>query len=216
MEVPEFSPQPPKKNPYAQEWGFFKTNLSIKFGWLITLSFLFTGFFYFSFLHNPAAQEKILETIVKAFQEGGLIGLRGKNPLLFVIKLFYTNLRATLAFTLMGFIPYFVGTIVFLFSLSILLGVTLALTVTKGFGYLTFFKLTAPHGIFELCAVFYGASLAVYLSREVTKKLSSRNREDSVPFVDLFKQIARSYILFIIPLLIWAAVVETLITPLLR
>lgn len=204
------------KNLCLKEWAFFKTNLFIRFGWLLILSAFLAGLFYFYFSNAPAAQERALKIILRAFQEEGFIGPAAKNPLMLALKIFYNNLRVLFVFTVLGFIPYFIGTAVFLFSLPVLLGLTLAATISKGFGFLTFLKLTAPHGIFELFAVFYGVSLGVYLSKEITKKILLRHKHDSIPFADLIKQIIRSFSLVIIPFLALAAVIETFIMTLFR
>jgi uncharacterized membrane protein SpoIIM required for sporulation len=204
------------KNLYSREWTFFRTNLAISFGWLIVLSVFFTGLLYFAFLQNPGAMAKVWKSIAEKFEEAGLIGLLGENPLLLALKIFYINSRTTFIFTMLGFIPFFLGAVLFLMLISVLLGVSLALTVTKGYGFFTFFKLTAPHGIIEIVAVIYGVSLGVYLSKEITKKLFARHRGSSIPFTDLLKTISRSYLLVIFPFLALAAGIEVFVTALLR
>jgi stage II sporulation protein M len=204
------------KNLYSREWAFFKTNLAISFGWLIVLSVFFTGLLYLAFLQNPGAMAKVWKSIAQKFQEAGLISLLGENHLLLALKIFYINSRTTFIFTMFGFIPFFLGAALFLMLISVLLGVSLALTMTKGYGFLTFFKLTAPHGIIEIVAVIYGVSLGVYLSKEVTRKLFARRRSNSLPFIDLLKTISRSYLLVVLPLLALAAGIEVFVTALLR
>jgi stage II sporulation protein M len=175
-----------------------------------------TGLFYFAFLENPDMMQEVMGSIVQKLQDEGIFGLRGEFSLLLVLKIFYLNLRSTAAFTLLGFAPFLLGAILFLTMLPVLMGVSLAVTVTKGFDFLTFFKLTAPHGIFELCAVFYGVSLGVYLSKEITKKLFSRASMPPTPLSSMTKQILKSYVLIVIPLLALAAVIEVYFTPLLK
>ncbi len=201
------------KNLYRKEWAFFRTNLVIAFGWLIVLSFCFTCLLYLAFLQNPEVMDKVWKSIAERFREAGLISLIGKNPALLAIKVFYINLRTTFIFTVLGFIPFFLGALPFLMMISVLLGVSLALTLTKGYGFLTFLQLTAPHGVLEMIAVIYGVSLGVYLSKEMTKKLFARHRGNSIPFRELMKAIPRSYLLVIIPLLALAAVIEAFVTP---
>jgi stage II sporulation protein M len=188
------------KNLYSREWAFFKTNLAISFGWLIVLSVFFTGLLYLAFLQNPGAMAKVWKSIAQKFQEAGLISLLGENHLLLALKIFYINSRTTFIFTMFGFIPFFLGAALFLMLISVL----------------TFFKLTAPHGIIEIVAVIYGVSLGVYLSKEVTRKLFARRRSNSLPFIDLLKTISRSYLLVVLPLLALAAGIEVFVTALLR
>jgi stage II sporulation protein M len=204
------------KNYYAQEWAFFKANLLIKFGWLVVLSVFLTGLVYFAFLQSPEDMEKVGKLIVEKFREEGLFRLFWGNPLLLAIRIFYINLRTTFFLTILGFVPFLIGAVVFLLMVAVLLGVSLALSVTKGYGFLTFFQLTAPHGVFELIAVIYGASLGVYLSLEMTKKIFRRQRGISLPLGGLLRQISRSYLLVILPLLALAAGIEAFVTPLFR
>jgi stage II sporulation protein M len=204
------------KKLYKHEWSFFKENLVIKFGWILVLSFFFGELFYFSFLHNPEIMKKIMDSVVERFQKEGLTDLQRQSSLWLALKIFYVNLRSTFLFTLLGFIPFLVGTVLFFGMFPLLLGVTLASLITKGFDFFTFFKFTAPHGVFELTAVFYGVSLGAYLSLEITKKLFSRYRQKTLPFWELTKPVFKSYPLIIIPLLALAALVEAFITPLLK
>jgi stage II sporulation protein M len=204
------------KKLYEHEWLFFKENLVIKFGWIIVLSFFFGELFYFSFLHNPEIMKKIMDSVVERFQKEGLIDLQRQSSFWLALKIFYVNLRSTFLFTLLGFIPFLVGTVLFFGMFPLLLGVTLASLITKGFDFFTFFKFTAPHGVFELIAVFYGVSLGAYLSLEITKKLFSRYRQKTLPFWELTKPVFTSYPLVIIPLLALAALVEAFITPLMK
>ena len=204
------------KKLYQGEWSFFKENLLIKFGWIAILSFFFTELFYFSFLYNPEVMKEIMNSIVEKFQKEGLMDLQKKSSSLLAVKIFYVNLRSTLLFTVLAFLPFLLGSVLFFLMFPVLLGVTLASVIAKGFGFSTFLKFTVPHGIFELAAVFYAVSLGVYVSLEITKKLFSQYREKSAPFADLIKPVIRSYPLVIIPLLALAAMVEVFITPLLK
>jgi stage II sporulation protein M len=204
------------KKLYEREWHFFKENLVIKFGWIVILSFFFSEMFYFSFLYNPEMMKKIMDAIVERFQREGLMDLKRQGSFVLALKIFYVNLRSTFLFTILGFIPFLLGTTLFFLMFPVLLGVTMASLITKGFDFFTFFKFTAPHGIFELTAVFYGVSLGAYLSLEITKKLFSRDRKRTLSFAELIRPVIRSYPLIIVPLLALAAFVEAFLTPLLK
>lgn len=83
----------------------------------------------------------------------------------------------------------------------------------------------APHGIFELPAIFYANSLSIFLSLQVTKKILYQNHgEDFLhgtiekktePLFPLFKRILKTWLSVIVPLLFVAAVIETFVTPIL-
>jgi len=203
------------KGLYFREWEFFREYLATIFIWLVFSSVMVTGVIYFSLLSKPESLASILGSIKNALQEKGLLEIMGKSPLWVAYKIFLNNLQATLLFTIMGIVPFFIGAIVFVSSVSVLLGATLALTVSKGFEIATFIKLTAPHGAIELLGVFYGASLGVFVSWQITKKLFPKHRPSTVPLVFLLKKFIISYTLFILPLLALAALIESFVTPLL-
>jgi uncharacterized membrane protein SpoIIM required for sporulation len=204
------------KNLIKAEWIFFQNRLSIIFGWLVVIVFVFTCLFYLAFRQNPEVMEMVWKSLGEKFQEAGLISLIGQNPLLLAGKIFWINFRTTSVFLLLGFLPFFLGAFLFVMTISALLGVSLALTLSREMGFWTFLKLTAPHGVFEIVGVIYGVSVGVYLSREMTKKLFARKREGSVPFVCLLKTAFGSYFLVVAPLLAIGAFLEAFVTPLLK
>jgi len=203
------------RNFYFREWEFFRDHLANIFVWLVFFAVLMSGLIYYSLLNEPESLTKILGSIKDALKEKGLLGIVGKNSFWVAYKIFLNNLQATLLFTALGLVPFFVGGVVFVSSVAVLLGATIALTVSKGFEIATFIKLTAPHGVVELLAVFYGASLGVFLSKQITKKLFPKHREGAVPLVFVLKKIFASYALLIWPLLALAALIESFVTPLL-
>ena len=202
------------KDLYFKEWEFFKEYLANIFLWLVVFSALMTGLIYFSLLNEPETLTKVLGSIKDALKEKGLLGIMGKSSFWVAYKIFLNNLQATLIFTALGLVPFLLGAVVFVSSVAVLLGATLALTVSKGFEIVTFIKLTAPHGVVELLAVFYGASLGVFLSKQITKKLFPKHRESTLPFWFVLKKFIASYVLLILPLLALAALIESLVTPL--
>ena len=203
------------KDLYGREWEFFRGYLANIFVWLVVFSVAVTGLIYFSLLNEPETLTKVLGSIKDALKEKGLLGIMGKSSYWIAYKIFLNNLQATLIFTALGIIPFFFGAVVFVSSVAVLLGATLALTVSKGFEIVTFIKLTAPHGAIELLAVFYGASLGVFLSKQITKKLFPKHRESTVPLAFVPKKFIVSYVLLILPLLALAALIESFVTPLL-
>lgn len=199
----------------VREWHFFRESLANIFIWLVFISALATGLVYYSLLHNPDALARVFDSIKDALKQKGLLGLVGKNSLWLAYKIFLNNLQATAIFTALGLIPFFLGAGVFVSSIAVLLGATLALTVSEGLPTATFIKLTAPHGVVELAAVFYGASLGVLLSRKITRKLLARLDPNPVSAFFLLKKILGSYALLVLPLLALAALIESFVTPLL-
>ena len=84
----------------------------------------------------------------------------------------------------------------------------------------------APHGIFELLAIDYSASIGVYLSLQISKKILNLERDELIVLfskknqdngsedqISLFKRALKTWLGVIVPLLIVAAIIETFITP---
>ena len=203
------------RNFYFREWEFFRDHLANIFVWLVFFAVLMSGLIYYSLLNEPESLTKILGSIKDALKEKGLLGIVGKNSFWVAYKIFLNNLQATLLFTALGLVPFFVGAVVFVSSVAVLLGATIALTVSKGFEIATFIKLTAPHGVVELLAVFYGASLGVFLSKQITRKLFPKRRESAFPLRFIWRKFLVSYAILIVPLLVLAALIESFVTPLL-
>src|SRR4030042_3965681 len=120
------------KDLYFREWEFFRKFLAHIFLWLVFFSVLMTGLIYFSLLNEPETLTKVLGSIKDALKEKGLLGIIGKSSFWAAYKIFLNNLQATLIFTALGLLPFFVGPVVFVSSVAVLLGATRALTVSKG------------------------------------------------------------------------------------
>ena len=96
------------------------------------------------------------------------------------------------------------------------------MTHLKGFSvFSTFLIYIAPHGIFELPALFYSVCMGFYLSLTITKKLlaigpsspgelflleQEKKKKESV--FDTVRGIVRTWIGVVIPLLLIAALIE--------
>jgi stage II sporulation protein M len=203
------------KNWYFREWEFFRGYLENIFVFLMFFAVMLTGLIYFSLVNEPENLEKVFGSIQEALREKGLLDIAGKSSFRVAGKIFLNNLQATLIFTALGLFPFFAGAVIFVSSIGVLLGATLAITATKGIAIATLFKLTVPHGGVELLAVFYGASLGAFFSLQITKMLFSKHRKTMVPLQIVLQRCLTSYTLVVLPLLALAALVESFITPLL-
>ena len=68
-----------------------------------------------------------------------------------------------------------------------------------------------PHGIFELPAVFLSMAMGLYLCRTLSLKILGRAKEERI--LPLLNNLAKAFVLVVIPLIVAAAVVECCITP---
>jgi stage II sporulation protein M len=147
------------------------------------------------------------------------------------LTLFYHNARASL-------VPIFAGLVPFLFLpiLDPLLngGVIGLLVSAARHRHLDVPRLVLtqilPHGVFELTAVLYVTSLGMYLSAGMGRKAAAAWRKRKArragleaypdrtadPTESLARNIVRSFVLVVLPLLLVAAAIEGFITPQLR
>lgn len=148
---------------------------------------------------------------IKSFMQSaeGTIVIDGKISML---GLFFNNLKASFMGMVLGLIPFFFLPIFVVLVNSGMTGAVLAFAQTKGISVATVFWGIVPHGIFEISALVLSVVLGVFFCLNTSRNiLASQN---GIPFVECLKNIARVFALFVVPLLIIAAAVETYITPL--
>jgi stage II sporulation protein M len=193
------------------------------------------GFLYF--LLWPAQEKKALDFVVAALKD---IPVEA-SPLVIALTLFYHNARASVVAVAAGAIPY-----LFLPILDPLLnGGVLGLLVSMAkHQRLDVPRLILtqilPHGVFELTAILYATSVGLYLSAAMGKKaraafLKRRARPAAPPpppptdsletdpertaadaSESAGRNVLRSFVLIVLPLLLVAAFIESYITPILR
>ena len=187
------------------------------------------GFIFFTLW--PAQEKKALEFVVKALED---IRLEG-SPLLLALTLFYHNARASIVAIAAGAVPFFFLPILDPFINGGVLGLLASVSKHQGLDVPgLFLTQVLPHGVFELTAVLYATSLGMYLSAELGKRAVAawKNRTGArtqgtyppeAPGTgaaagsdSLVRNVVRSFILVVLPLLLIAAAIEAFITPHLR
>ncbi|MGD1008833.1 MAG: stage II sporulation protein M [Candidatus Aminicenantales bacterium] len=192
------------------------------------------GFVYF--MARPAQERKALAFVMKSLKDIPL----GAPPLVLALTLFYHNARASVIAVAAGVVPLACLPVLDPIANGATLGLLASVSKHQGLNVpLLFLKSVAPHGIFELPAVLYAASVGIYLSlalgklaREAWRKKRGRELrggaaapapdgpDDSSGVAalgqDLAGKVVRSLGLVVLPLLLVAAVIEAFITPLLR
>jgi stage II sporulation protein M len=190
------------------------------------------GFVYF--MLSPGQEKKALEFVIRALKD---IDLQG-TPLVLALTLFYHNSRASVVAVAGGVIPFLFLPILDPLLNGGVLGLLVSVTKHQGLDVprLVLTKIL-PHGVFELTAVLYATSLGLYLSAGLGKKAVAawnkrKNRPPAVSdpanilesFADraeaepesLTRNVVRSFVLVVLPLLLIAAFIEGFITPILR
>jgi stage II sporulation protein M len=177
------------------------------------------GFVYF--MLRPDQEKKALEFVLRSLKD---IKLQG-SPLVLALTLFYHNARASVVAVTAGVIPFLFLPILDPLLNGGVLGLLVSVTKHQGLDVprLVLTKIL-PHGIFELTAVLYTTSLGLYLSVGMGKKaVAAWNKRTNEPPAEaavepesLARNVFRSFLLVVLPLLLLAAFIEGFITPILR
>jgi stage II sporulation protein M len=193
------------------------------------------GFVYF--MLSPGQEKKALEFVIRALKD---IDLQG-TPLALALTLFYHNARASVVAVAAGIVPFLFLPIFDPLLNGGVLGLLVSVTKHQGLDVprLVLTKIL-PHGIFELSAVLYATSLGLYLSAGLGKKAVTawRKKRGQTQFQpaavsdpanilgsfpdrtaaepeSLARNVVRSFVLVVLPLLLIAALIEGFITPIL-
>jgi stage II sporulation protein M len=194
------------------------------------------GFLYF--MLRPAQEKKALDFVVRALKD---IPVEG-SPLVMALTLFYHNARASVVAVAAGAVPFLFLPILDPLLNGGVLGLLVSIAKHQGLDVpRLILTQILPHGVFELAAVLYAASLGLYLSAGMGKKAAAAwnkmmrgsrigsppasgrsdlpetapGRPDAGPKSPA-RNIIRSFVLVVLPLLLVAAFIEGFITPLLR
>jgi stage II sporulation protein M len=193
---------------YVSEWGFFKSKLKSRFILIVALFLISTILFYFCFLQYPQGANLVTKNLSTQYQYKGVISAEGTVRSL---NLFLMNLKISVLIGISGIIPF----LFFPILVILLWGYAFVDAGSKGISIFNlFFFGILPHGIFELSAIFYSASIGTLIAFEISKKIIRRHptQANSFPIFNIVKEAARSYIFVIIPLLVLASLIESYIT----
>ena len=158
-------------------------------------------------LINRSIPELVLNYFTQMVQDGNIITDDG---IIHFGALLVNNLRAAAISVLYGFIPFIYLTALAVGMNALILGVLAAYYVNSGTSLLIYFAGILPHGVFELSALLIAFALGLLLCRRITQYVRKNTKGMMKP---LLCNIARSFVMHVLPLLVMAAVVETYITP---
>lgn len=199
------------KQIYTEQWRLFKQSYLKSFTGLLIL-FIVTGIgVYIAMLNNETAVIYFMDQVEEMFREKGLLG-RDLTPAEAAVMLLQNNAAACIALVLTGFIPIFLPTVVIIMLNSAIMGVLFAFIKLNGQAVLpTLLAGILPHGIFEIPAIILSGSLAFTISTGIYKKIN----DPHFPFKKCLAGTGKTFLFVCIPLLIIAALVEAMITPVL-
>lgn len=236
MRIPEII-----KELYRDEWAMWNTHYKRYFKMaarVFGIGFIL-GFVFF--MVRSDLETRALAFIMKALKDIPL----GASPPELALTLFYHNARASGMAVAAGIIPFACLPALDPLANGAALGLLASISKHQGQNVpLLFLKNVAPHGVVELPAVFYAASVGIYLSVSLAKKVVAKLRKkkddramtppaspggpDSGSFLESHPEksgadtegaggnAVRSFMIVVLPLLLVAAFIEAFITPLLR
>lgn len=210
---------------YSLSLQYFRENL-LKIFLICIVSFILLSILFSIILSNydhiPGLPEgggshsstgkSLAERIVSKFSEN--VESRGisKNGEIDPIALFFNNFQACFFQFAYGILPFVFLPILSLLGNTILISAVISLNFAAGGNIPKLIGLgLLPHGIFELPAMFLSLAMGIQLCLNISKKILKKERRLSIK--DILSESVRLFILFILPLLICAAVIETYVTP---
>lgn len=158
-------------------------------------------------LFNKSIPEFVVNYFTQMVRDGNIVTDDGT---IHFGALLVNNLRAAAISVLYGFIPFLYLTALAVGMNALILGVLAAYYVNSGTSLLIYFAGILPHGVFELSALLIAFALGLLLCRRITQYVRKNTKGMMKP---LLCNIARSFVMHVLPLLVMAAVVETYITP---
>lgn len=185
---------------YQREFWSSVRMLALAFAAILVLAFLASLIF-------KDAAGRIIQVYAAAVSESGLIGEDGSISALAV---FGNNVRATLLTVAMGFVPYLYLPALPLGTNAGILGLFGGYYVSSGHTILAYLAGVIPHGIFELPALVLSLTIGITLCRSLVDYMRNNPKGVMKP---LLLNMARVYVLNVVPLLFVASFIEVYITP---
>jgi stage II sporulation protein M len=166
---------------------------------------------YLFFSARPALAQKTAFDIARLLGKKHILGEKGW-PLFFDI--FTNNAVSTLVTLVGGLVPFLFLPLINPLLNGGVIGLLAAVSRAAGMPLGRFFLAgIAPHGIFEVTAVVYATGLGLSLTLEISRKVLGASSEASPPVAGLITSALKAWALFVVPLLLVAAAVETFVTP---
>ena len=114
----------------------------------------------------------------------------------------------------MGLVPFLFLPALSLVINGVVIGVVLSVSDSLGLAVWQMVLLgLAPHGVFEIPAITLGIAMGLWLCRQMNGMI--RKRPDTPTLEEILPQLVRVSLLFLVPLLAAAALIETFLTPVL-
>lgn len=185
---------------------FWARELGIFFFMTIAIFLMMTVFSWYLFKENPDMADSLLAGVIDKFQS---VAPDGEISM---IRLFRNNLQASFIGAVSGLIPFLFLPLMGILANSAVMGLVLTIASSAGIpAWKALLFGIAPHGIFELTAVFLCYAMGLSLCWGLTKKITGHGRGFYVK--DHLLSCLRLFFVAVIPLLLIAAAIESWVTP---
>ena len=197
---------------YAAAMAFFKRISRMVL--LTTVFFFVAGIiahFIFAALYqsDPAQLESHQQMLYSMMESKDLLDENGQIS---ATALFFNNFVAGGMAVVLGVVPFlFIPTVALGINAAILGMLSAMMAQTDSNAMYQLVVAVAPHGIFELPALFICGGIGLMLCRDISARILYRPRP--MPFLTLLCEMLRLFVLMVVPLLALAAVVEAYLTP---
>jgi stage II sporulation protein M len=205
------------KELYIREWQHFKRDYLRAFLWIFFICLGFTLLVYFTLVNYPDLAKRYMEQLRDQIDSqaellGGDLDAVTSHFDLFLI-IIKNNLLVSFVMFVLSFIPVVILPPYVVLSTFTSVGIALAFVKSAGGNpILTLLTTILPHGITEIVSMLFTASIGVFLSLTVAKKIFSRKRNE-INMKAVIAQVFRSFALVSVPLIILSAIIEGFITP---
>ena len=197
------------KENYADSIAFFRQ----EFGSMVfTAGWAFAGIVVLSFVGSilfPEQADGIVEQFAQMLLQSGMSDESGN---IVFSALLINNLFAMLMAIAYGLIPFIRLPALTLGVNGATLGLFAGYYVHKNIPLWKYLVGVLPHGIFEVTALVFSAALGLYLCKTVSTALLKKQKGAVSAAVS---RCGQTLLLWIVPLLVVAAVIETYVTPVL-
>lgn len=127
--------------------------------------------------------------------------------------IFFNNIWAGGMSILLGFIPFLFLSFWTLTSNALIVGIVGGVYQLSGYGVLAFLVGIIPHGLLEIPAFILGVSLGIDLCLKLIKLIFKKTTIKMIN--ETIKNSLRIYFIWMVPLFLLAAIIETYMTPVL-
>lgn len=205
------------KKVYLEEFDTYKKAYQKSFRWTFIFSIIIVIFCFtlsFSMADYFIKQTKVIaESIANNIAEMSGEELSELIDIQTFLMIFWNNLKVCTITVLLGIIPLYRLSSFFSILQFSIIGVVFGGLSAMGHSVINAFVFSfLPHAILELTALVYSVAIGNFINKNILTKIFYHKKKSSESIGNLFKQSLRSYIFFIIPLLLIAAVIEAVIT----